>query len=173
MVERNWGQVVVKPAISASSFMTSIVGTLGPTARDGALHERLAEDGQRALETILETRDALVQAFMPEILDRDEHCLMFIDGEFSHAVAKAPFTDLEGDGRPIIAESEEIMVGRRALAVLSETPLYARVDLLRTADGVDRLMELELIDPELYVRFDADSPHRFASALLRRLSSHN
>jgi glutathione synthase/RimK-type ligase-like ATP-grasp enzyme len=169
MDERKWNTVVVKPAISASSFMTSIIGATAPALySDGRLDGRVFEDGQLLLEAILQTRDAIVQPFMPEIFERGERCLIFIDGEFSHAVRKAPFTDLSGGGQAVVAEPHEITLGRRALSVLSETPLYARIDLLRGTDGVDRLMELELIDPELYMRFDSESPRRFASALLRR-----
>jgi len=171
MRERDWTQVVVKPAISASSFMTCIVG-LPEHATHAAsdLRGRVVADGQHLLESILQTRDALVQPFMPEIFERGERCLIFIEGQFSHAVQKAPFTNLPGGGRAVIAEPAEIRIGQNALSALTQTPLYARVDLLRGNDGVDRLMELELIDPELYLRFDSDSPRRFASALLRRLN---
>jgi hypothetical protein len=170
MDERNWDQVVVKPAISASSFMTAIVGLPAYALhRETALSDRVVEDGQHLLESILETRDALVQPFMPEIFERGERSLIFIDGDFSHAVQKAPFTDVCGKGRLVHAEPGEVQLGQRALGVLPEIPLYARVDLLRGGDGVDRVMELELIDPELYLRFDADSPRRFASAILRRI----
>ncbi len=170
MRERGWDQVVVKPAISSSSFMTCIIGVPAlETYRADDLRGRVIEDGTHLLESILQTRDALVQPFMPEVFERGERCLIFIDGQFSHAVQKAPFTALPGGGRPVAAEPEEIRIGRRALSVLAETPLYARVDLLRGTDGVDRLMEFELIDPELYIRFDEQSPHRFASAVIRRL----
>ena len=166
MRARGWDRAVVKPAISASSFMTSIAGT-HPESQAGALHGRVVENGQEALERILGTRDALIQPFMPAILERGERCLVFIDGLFSHAVRKAPFTDAPGGGRPVRAEPHEIDIGLAALAYLPRVPLYARVDLLRDSNGRDRLMEFELIDPELYMRFDAAAPAKFASALLR------
>ena len=166
MNDRKWSEVIVKPAISASSYMTSIVGASAYEEHRGThLEDRVLEDGQHLLESILETRDALVQPFMAEIFERGERCLIFIDGRFSHAVQKDPFTDAPGGGRRVDAEPGEIAIGERALAVLKDTPLYARVDLLRSADGVDRLMELELIDPELYMRFDSSAPARFASAV--------
>ncbi|GAC1420418.1 MAG: hypothetical protein NVSMB64_29420 [Candidatus Velthaea sp.] len=168
MDDHTWDTVVVKPAISASSYMTSIVGAAAHGMySDYQLDGRVLKDGQALLETILQTRDAIVQPFMPEIFERGERCLIFIEGEFSHAVQKAPFTNRSGGGQVAIAEQQEIETGQHALSVLRETPLYARVDLLRGADGVDRLMELELIDPELYLRFDEASPHRFASALVQ------
>lgn len=170
MYERNWDQVVVKPAISASSFMTAIVGvSANAEHRDTALRDRVVEDGQHLLDSILETRDALIQPFMPEVFERGERCLVFIDGIFSHAVQKAPFTSICGKGHAVRAEPAEVALGQRALAALAEVPLYARVDILRAEDGIDRVMELELIDPELYLRFDEESPRRLAAALLRRL----
>ncbi|HEY5340302.1 MAG TPA: hypothetical protein VIK27_04680 [Candidatus Aquilonibacter sp.] len=170
MRERNWNRAVVKPAISASSFMTSIVGPPEQSTMHQALHGRVVADGQPMLDRILETRAALVQPFMPEILERGERCLIFIDGAFSHAVRKTPFTDVCGKGEAVTAEPEEIALGLRALSVVPRAPLYARVDLLRRNDGIDLVMELELIDPELYIRFDPESANRFASAMLRRLN---
>jgi hypothetical protein len=169
MRQRNWDRAVVKPAISASSFMTCIAGLSDGRDVPGALSGRVVADGQSMLDRILETRDALVQEFMPEILDRGERCLIFIDGAFSHAVRKTPFTDVCGQGEAVMAEPDEISLGLRALSVIPLTPLYARVDLLRRSDGVDLVMELELIDPELYIRFNPESANRFASALLKRL----
>jgi glutathione synthase/RimK-type ligase-like ATP-grasp enzyme len=170
LTEHRWNAAVVKPAISASSFMTRIVDLSGEAVRGGHdFEERIVEDGQHHLDAILESRDALIQPFMPEILERGERCLIHIDGRFSHAVHKAPFTDAPGGGRRVSAEPEELRIAERALSVLPEVPLYARVDLLRDAGGVERLMEFELIDPELYMRFDADCPRRFTAALLRRI----
>jgi hypothetical protein len=83
-------------------------------------------------------------------------------------VQKAPFTDEPGGGYRATAEAHEIAIGEHALSVLPQVPLYARVHLVRGNDGIDRLMEFELIDPELYMRFDADAPQRFALALERR-----
>ncbi len=170
MRERDWAQVVVKPAISASSYMTTIVGAHAYAMHGtGALHGRVVEDGQHLLDDILQTRDALIQPFMPEILERGERSLVFLDGEFSHAVQKAPFTSAPGGGKPVRPEEDELEIAQLALSVLPDVPLFARVDLLRAPDGSDRLMELELIDPELYMRFAGDAPAKFAHALLRRL----
>lgn len=171
MRENGWERAVVKPAISASSFMTSIVGPAQTSghAFEAHLHGRVFEDGQHLLDRILESRDALIQPFMPHILDRGERSLIFIDGAFSHAVQKTPFTDEPGKGHQVAAEDGEIKIGADALATLDRTPLYARVDLLRDPRERDRLMELELIDPELYFRFSAEAAHRFADALLRRI----
>jgi glutathione synthase/RimK-type ligase-like ATP-grasp enzyme len=170
MARRGWRQAIVKPAISASSYMTAIAGAFDPgNPHAAAFRARFHEDAQQLLNRILETRDALVQPFMPEIFSRGERCLVFIDGAYSHCVQKEPFTGLPGGGRPVRADPAEIELGGRALGALPFPPLYARVDVLRDGDGVDRLMELELIDPELYLRLDNQAAQRFADALIRRL----
>jgi len=171
MREHQWYEVVVKPAVSASSYMTAIVGaTPHPALQTDELHSRFIDDGQRHLDTILDTRDALVQPFMPEIFTRGERSLIYIDGTYSHCVQKDAFTTGPGGGHRADADDVERALAERALATLPRRPLYARVDLLRDADGVEHLMELELIDPELYMRYDAGAPGRFAETLIRSLA---
>ncbi len=168
MREHNWHEIVVKPAVSASSYMTAIVGaTPHPALQTDELHSRFVDDGQRHLETILAMRDALIQPFMPEIFTRGERSLVYIDGLYSHCVQKDAFTTGPGGGHRADADDVERALAERALATLPRRPLYARVDLLRDADGTEHLMELELIDPELYMRYDPDAPARFAEALIR------
>ncbi len=171
MGEQHWYEVVVKPAISASSYMTAIVGaTPHPALQTDELQARFIEDGQRHLDAILETRDALIQPFMPEIFTRGERSLVYIDGIYSHCVQKDAFTTGPGGGHRADPDEAERGLADRALATLPNRPLYARVDLLRDADGSEHLMELELIDPELYMRYDTAAPARFAETLIRALA---
>ncbi|HVA33082.1 MAG TPA: hypothetical protein VNG31_02970, partial [Candidatus Baltobacteraceae bacterium] len=170
MDARAWKSVIVKPAISAGSFMTAIVGDVQAVASHAAAFEgRFVGNGQPLLDRILESRDALVQPFIPEIFTRGERCMMFFDGEYSHCVQKEPFTDAPGGGSTVDADAHEIEIGRRALRQSPSRSLYARVDLLRDAGNVERLMELELIDPELYLRADPKAADRFAGAIEARL----
>jgi len=55
------------------------------------------------------------------------------------------------------------------LDALGEETLYARVDLLPTADGEQRLLELEVTEPSMFLRWDAEAPGRFAAAIAERL----
>ena len=169
--ERNWHEVVIKPAISASSYMTAIVGvTPHPALQIEELHSRFIDDGQAHLDRILRTRDALIQPFMPEIFTRGERSLVYIDGRYSHCVQKDAFTTGPGGGHAVEADDEERGIAERAIGTLPHPPLYARVDLLRNAAGKEHLMELELIDPELYMRYSDDAPRRFAQALVETLA---
>jgi len=169
--ERGWHEAVVKPAISASSYMTAIVGaTPHPALRSGDLDARFLTDGQSHLEAILASRDALVQPFMPEIFTRGERSLIYFDGVFSHCIQKNAFNAGPGLGAAVSADAAERALAEAALRFVAQTPLYARVDILRDASGVERLMELELLDPELYVRFDPGAPRAFAEAIVKRMN---
>src|SRR5579862_1277151 len=100
---------------------------------------------------------ALVQPFLESILRIGEQSLIFFDGIFSHAVVKLP---LAGDYRvqeefggsvsvthPAHKSRE---VAEQALAGLLMTPTYARIDIVEGDDG-PMVMEIELIEPELYI----------------------
>ena len=51
------------------------------------------------------------------------------------------------------------------MAAVSPAPLYARIDFVRNAVGNFDVMELELIEPSLYLRMDPEAPLRFARAV--------
>ncbi len=121
-------------------------------------------------------RPGMIQPFVPSIATEGEYSFLFVDGEFSHALVKRA---AEGDYRIQEAyggKSSTIDPSpadrRQASAVLEaidETPLYARVDMVRGLDGSLLLMELEVIEPDLYVK---DGPHigaMLGKALARRL----
>ena len=69
----------------------------------------------------------------------------------------------------VAASRDLVSAGKQAMAAIGQIPLYARVDFVRLADGRYGLMELELIEPSLYLRMDDQAPERFARALDRRV----
>lgn len=161
---------VVKPAVSASAWDTFRLGA--------------AEFDRRATELagVFEGRVAMVQPFVPAIAAEGEFSLFYFDGTFSHAVLKTPASgdyrvQEEHGGRIVPVEPERALLaaGDVAMAALPsgpappppDAPLYARVDLVRTGTGF-HLMEVELIEPALYLRMDAGAPERFARAVARR-----
>jgi len=78
LAERAWERAVVKPAVSANAFNTFRV-TVGTSP--GA---------QQQFEHLIHGGDILVQALMAEIYDEGELSLVFLDGDFSHAIRKRP-----------------------------------------------------------------------------------
>jgi len=170
------GEVVVKPGVSAGARDT---GRFGPTTHDAALAlvERIRASG----------RVALVQPYMPQVDERGETALVFVGGELSHVLHKRPVLRGEGvapaTGGPLgvaeaMLEHDIVVPGtadavRRAFAsrVHAEVaarfgqPLYARVDLVADRDGAPLLLELEAIEPALYLAGAPGASERFAAAV--------
>ena len=152
-----WTELVVKPAVS--------VGAIG-ACRDRAEAVALREHAVR----LVASDDVMVQPFVPEVVTQGEVSLVFLAGRFSHAVRKLPAAgdyrvqDMYG-GR---VQAWEPDASALALAgqVLLHTPapcLYARVDLVPHQGGWV-LMELEVIEPELFLGF-GDGARAFATAI--------
>ncbi|MGA9581348.1 MAG: hypothetical protein WBR13_05200 [Allosphingosinicella sp.] len=114
---------------------------------------------------------AMIQPYLPEIERSGEVSMIFFGGDFSHAISKRPRpgdfrVQPEYDG--IIAahspDPDEFEAAARILAAVEEPLLYARIDLVRGLEGDPRLIELELIEPDLYLGFDEGAGERFAKA---------
>jgi len=120
--------------------------------------------------------EALLQEYQDDVGALGETTMTFIDGAFSHAVRRV-LKSGEWRANPqygITYERVEVGNGvietaKTYLGLLPQTPLYARVDGLVRPGGF-MLMELELIDPYLYLEFAPGSADRMAQALLRRLA---
>jgi len=116
--------------------------------------------------------EAMVQPYLPEIERSGEVSMIFFGGAFSHAIAKRPqpgdfrvqpeFDGIIAAHRP---EKDEHEAAARILAAVEEPLLYARIDLVRGLDGAPRLIELELIEPDLYLGYDGQAGARFAAAV--------
>ena len=150
-------ELVVKPRISASASSTSRVGAGDPAPN---------------------LADAMIQPFMPSVQDQGELSIFFFGGELAHAVRKvaAPGDfrvqrEYGGAFAAVQPNATELAVARAALAAAPEVPFYARVDLVPDAMGQPRLMELELIEPDLYLDLAPDLGASFAAALAAELRS--
>jgi glutathione synthase/RimK-type ligase-like ATP-grasp enzyme len=154
-------QAVVKPEFGATGSGLSLVRR-GDAAGLAAAAKKLAGPG-------------FVQALIPEISTFGETSLVFIDGEFSHAVTKRPKSgeilcqsDHGGSVEIAIAPDWAIGEARRVLAMVPGELLYVRVDAI-IFDDAFQLMEVELIEPELFFTYAPDGADRLAAALLDRL----
>jgi glutathione synthase/RimK-type ligase-like ATP-grasp enzyme len=164
--DAGWDEVVVKPAISASAHET------WQSSRRSAVHDEVR------FRAMVQRGRVLVQPFMEAIVTAGEWSLMFIGGEFSHAMLKRARS---GDfrvqsehggsamrGDPGVHVVDQARHALRAGAAGAVGSLYARVDGC-VVDGEFVLMELELIEPLLYLAEHPDAPERFAAALVERL----
>ncbi len=151
--------VVVKPAVGTNAQDTFV------------LEQPVAPQLVEQLQTTFAGRAFFVQPFMDNVRSEGEYSLFFFNGEYSHAILKTPeqgdFRSQEEHGadiRSVVATPEQVGAAEGILALVEPPPTYVRVDLVRDADDVYRLMELELIEPSLYLRTDPGSAGRFARA---------
>jgi len=93
----------------------------------------------------------------------------------SHSILKVPrhgdFRAQEEHGSeilPVVPEPALLAAGDAAIAAIGQKLLYARADLVRSGDAF-RVMELELVEPSVYLRTDAGAPERFAEAIISLL----
>ncbi len=159
-----WNRFVVKPTISASAYETH------------AFTLPLREPDVRVIERVVAHGDVLVQPFLDEVTTDGELSLVFFDGAFSHAAIKR---SRRGDFRvqsehggtvaPIDVAPAIVAAARRSLDALDDVPLYARVDGVGD-EGSFRVMELELIEPNVFLDGATGAAERFATAIVRRLS---
>jgi len=154
-------EIVVKPVVGASADDTFRV------------HQDSDDSFLRQIGELFVDRHVLVQPFMKGIVQEGEFSLFYFGGLFSHGILKTPkpndFRSQEEHGGVITAvrpETELLAAGDRVVSLISPSPLYLRVDLVRTDCNTFAVMELELIEPALYFRMDGESPMRFARAFV-------
>jgi hypothetical protein len=158
--ERGWTQAVVKPAVSASAYATRLVTSA-----------TLAE-GQAHLNALLAERDMMIQPFLPSVTTTGERSLVYFDGVLSHTILRSPALgeDTGEESRLIANAAEEAAFAGRVMQAVSSETLYARVDIARDDADDLCLMELELIEPSLWLDLTPEAPARFATAIARRLA---
>jgi hypothetical protein len=157
-------EYVVKPTVSAGSQDTARV-VPGEVAEHTARLHALG-------------KTAMVQPYLADVDTAGETALLYFDGAFSHAIRKGPMLMLGEVKEPELFYLEEITprepsaderaLADRVVAYVRErfgTPLYARVDLLPTADGTPTVIELELTEPSVFVAHADGAPERFADAI--------
>lgn len=161
---KSWPRSVVKPAVSASAHKTWLFDSVAlPEEND--LKRRMQGEG------------FLIQKFIPEIETQGEISFVYIDGQFSHAALKRPAA---GDFRVQQEHGGSAEVFHPSAALLTQTDriaatvsqvrqsLYCRIDAI-ARDGKLVLMELELIEPELFVGLAEGAAERFAKAIVARM----
>lgn len=153
--------IVVKPLVSASAEGTERVD------------RHISPDRLRTVEEHFATRELMAQPVARAVLDEGEYSLIYLGGSFSHAIRKTPkhgdFRVQEAHGgmnRPAEPDPSQLSLGTAVIDSLLTSPLYARVDIVKANDADGWwLMELELVEPALYLALGAGAPERFARAI--------
>ncbi|MBK8517586.1 MAG: hypothetical protein IPL55_15240 [Saprospiraceae bacterium] len=143
----DWDKAVIKPAISAGSYLTELFDI------------SIIDDVQKRYMDIGRDRDLIIQKFVPQIQIEGEISMVYFNKKFSHSVLKTP---KKGDfriqsqfgGKYMSFNPSEDVLGSAQCIIncIQEELLYARVDGV-LVDSVFHLMELELIEPDLYVDY--------------------
>lgn len=153
-------KVVVKPEVGAGAMDAEVYA-----ASD-------ASTIQVHVRRLLESGKALIQPFMTRIQTEGELSLVWIDGGVAHAVQKTPApgdfrVQVEHGGANVCVEppQEALDLAHACIRTLPVEPVFARVDCVRDDEDVLRLMELELIEPELMFEWAPESADILAERL--------
>ena len=163
MNQKNWTRAVLKPQISASAYNTVL------------LDRQNIKKQIRQLDSNI--KFWMLQEFIPEIAENGELSLIYFAGRFSHAVNKIPG---KADFRSQPEFGSQIITHRPGTGLLAQTDkifsffndyiLYARVDgFIRKSRFI--LMELELIEPFLFLKFSDGAAKKLADEIIYFLES--
>lgn len=154
--------VVVKPAVSAGAYKTS-------------RYDQWNEAAARHARELHAEEAVMIQPYYANIEKHGERSLIFLDGNYSHAVRRhLPL--IEGPEvdylmQPVEASPAELAAAARILQHLPFPDLlYARVDLIPDPEGHPVLLELELIEPQLFLREHPEGAPTLARAFARRMA---
>jgi glutathione synthase/RimK-type ligase-like ATP-grasp enzyme len=162
---RSWKKSVVKPAVSASAHKTWLFET-------GAVPD------EAELKSKMEGKPFLIQQFIPEIETYGEISFIYIAGAYSHAVLKQPAAgdfrvqnEHGGSAELFHPDSSFLAQADQIAATVPQVhdSLYCRIDAV-ARDGKLLLMELELIEPELFLGLAEGAAERFAEAIESKIN---
>ncbi len=162
--ESGWNRLVLKPTVSGGGKHTHLVNPDN------------ASEYQSVLEELLEGEDMMLQEFQEQIYQRGEVALMVFNGGFTHAILKkgkkGDFRvqdDWGGTVHPYKASPEEIKFAEEVVSFIQPNPLYARVDLVWDNKNRPVVIEVELIEPELWFRRNPPAADELAKGIHRVL----
>lgn len=163
--ETAWNEAVIKPAISGAARHTYRFGHSTATALESKLRP------------LRDRESFLVQEFQAVIVDTGELSLVYAGNELTHAVRKnakpGDFRVQDDHGGVVslyVPDDDDKRFADQVLAACPEPPSYARVDFVTSPRRGRLLMELELIEPELFFRFHEPATDRLAAEVVEILA---
>lgn len=155
--------LVIKPLVSGGAKNTLKI----PVKEWADYEEKVAQ--------LVKEEDFLAQPFVPEVAEVGEYSLIFFNQQFSHAVLKTPAKSdfrvqhyFGGTIQEIHPEAHLLESCQKLIDAFGKGTLYGRVDGVQI-DGVFHLMELELIEPYLFLGLSDQAIPNYREALKRRL----
>ena len=162
-----WTKAVLKPAIAGAARETFLIKK----------EEHL--NYEKELQRLIKKEAMLFQEFQYQIQSKGEMSLMMIDGKFTHAVLKKAKDgeyrvqdDFGGTVEDYNPNREEIAFAEKAIAACPKETTYGRVDIFYNNKNCLTLVELELIEPELWFRKHPTAANKIADAIFMQIQ-HN
>ncbi|MEZ4858381.1 MAG: hypothetical protein R2781_06180 [Flavobacteriaceae bacterium] len=159
-----WKDIVIKPAISGAAFHTY------------KIFEHEISENEAFFKQLVSERDMLVQEYQETITIMGEASLMVFNGKYTHAILKKAKAgdfrvqdDFGGTVHPYTPSKEEIAFAEKVFSVCNPVPAYGRADIIWDALGNIYLSELEIVEPELWVRNNPASAKSFAEGIIQFL----
>ena len=157
----SFDELVIKPLISAGAYLT--------------YRFNKNNTPMEVLNLPVDKYEFMIQPFLPDIQTEGEYSFIFLAGKFSHAIVKKPKTgdfrvqsEFGGTVTPYEPSPAELKLGEFIFSILPEIPLYARIDLARY-EGNLKIMEVELLEPELFFRIKPEAALTMAKEVKLKL----
>ncbi len=162
MDDTGWDEAVIKPCISGGARHTY------------RINRQNAGQLQTHMQPLFANESFIIQPFIHDVIHTGEDTLIVIDGQFTHAVRKVAKAgdfrvqdDYGGTVHSFQPTREQIELAERTMALCDPAPVYGRVDIVRDNGGRWSVMELELIEPELWLRNYPPAAKLLARAIAR------
>lgn len=165
LLAKGWTECILKPAISAGAHKTFRVSN--------------AKEAQNIYAASYDKDEmVMIQPFAQEIINEGEWSFVFLNGEYSHVVLKKPpygdfrvqlfFGNQQEPESWMIESAKDIF--KSVKNIIKETPLYIRIDTIKRAEKL-YVMEIELIEPYLYLQTSDSAADKLVLPLKNKLES--
>ena len=160
---KKWEDVVIKPVISAAAWNTH------------RIKKKSVKNKEELFMSLQNSQKMVVQEFQKNILSQGEISMIVIGGKVTHSVLKRAKDgdyrvqdDYGGTVGLYKPSADEVRFSELVVSMCSPIPVYARVDIIRDNKNKLALSELELIEPELWFRFNPDSANLLAKQIEKK-----
>ena len=127
--------------------------------------------GEAHFRDLVAAEDVLLQPYVRAVETSGERSVVTIDGEITHAVRKTPRfigqEEVTSEALPVAPDEADL--ARRAMALAPTPLLYGRIDMARGDDGALRVMEVELVEPSLFLTKSEQAMSRMVAGIGARV----
>jgi glutathione synthase/RimK-type ligase-like ATP-grasp enzyme len=160
--DSSWGDCILKPAVSGAARHTY------------RLNPKNLDEHESIFRKLIAAESLLLQEFQHPVIEKGEVAYMLFEGKFSHAVLKKARPgdfrvqdDFGGTVHDYLPSNHEVEFAEHVVSCCRPQPVYARVDVIWNNQDNLCVSELELIEPELWLRKNNNAAWLFAQALAK------